>query len=114
MGINYKELGRNIKKRRKECNLTQEMLGELAKIEPSNISHIERATTKVSLQSLISIANVLEVSLDELIYHDLKKSSHIIIEIINKALEDCDDNELRLLSDFIISTKEIIRKNHLL
>ena len=77
MDINYDSIGQNIKKFRVAKGLTRNKLGEKSGIEPSNISHIERGATKVSLPTLVSIANALEVSLDEIIYDSLVKNEHI-------------------------------------
>ena len=41
----------------KKQKLTQQALAEMVGLVPSNISHIERGTTKLSIQSLIRIAN---------------------------------------------------------
>lgn len=94
MDIDYKSIGRNIKEFRIKKGLTQVKLGEKSGVEPSNISHIERGATKVSLPTLVSIANALEVSLDEIVYESLIKNEHIIVNIINELLADCSASEL--------------------
>jgi len=64
-------IGKRIKEKRKQRGLTQAVLAEMSGVEPSNISHIERAATKLSLPTLVSIANALQVSADELLYDSL-------------------------------------------
>lgn len=66
MELDYKIIGKRIKEYRKKNKMTQAELAEKVELEPSTISHIERATTKLSLPTLICIANVLGTSLDEL------------------------------------------------
>ena len=61
--LNYKELGQRIKKNRIAKPLTQQSLAERIECNTSNISHIERGMTKVSLPTLIKIANALNVSI---------------------------------------------------
>ena len=78
-------------------------------MEPSNISHIERAATKLSLPTLIAIANVLDATLDEIVYGNLKKSSHISVSIIDNLLLDCDPSELRSIAEVIKTTKNVLR-----
>lgn len=73
MKIDYVSIGKRIKSFRNEKGWTQAVLAEKSGVEPSNISHIERAATKVSLPTLISIANALDVSLDEIVYNSLVK-----------------------------------------
>ena len=49
MELDYKAIGTRIRRLRKELGLTQQTLAEYANQEPSNISHIERGATKLSL-----------------------------------------------------------------
>ncbi|MBE6638301.1 MAG: helix-turn-helix transcriptional regulator [Ruminococcaceae bacterium] len=109
MELDYKIIGDRIRECRKNKNWTQAMLAEKSGIEPSNISHIERAATKLSLATLVSIANALEVTSDELIYGNLKVSSHISIKAIDSLLSDCTADELEALSLVIQTTKSILR-----
>lgn len=110
MDIDYLIIGNRIKEFRIKKNWTQAKLAEESGIEPSNISHIERAATKVSLPTLFSIANALDVSLDDLVYTNVKKSSHISVRMIDEALEDCTPQELSSLVEVIKTTKNILRK----
>ena len=75
--MDYIALGNRIREIRISKKMTQTKVAEIAGIEASNLSHIERAATKVSLPTLINIANALGVSLDELIYDSLIKNNHI-------------------------------------
>lgn len=65
--IDYKEMGKRIKQKRKELNLTQEKLSEMLEISPTYISEIERGTGISSLATITKIANVLNLDLDYLI-----------------------------------------------
>ena len=109
MELDYVSIGRRIKKYRIELGLKQSQLAERSGVEPSNISHIERAATKVSLPTLINIANALEVSLDEIVYDSLIKNEHISIKEINNLISDCEQNELTAIIEIIKTTKSIIR-----
>ena len=111
MDIDYKSIGRNIKEFRIKKGLTQVKLGEKSGVEPSNISHIERGATKVSLPTLVSIANALGVSLEEIVYESLTKNEHIIVNIINELLADCSASELLDISKIIKVTKDVIKGN---
>lgn len=111
MKLDYKDIGARIREIRKKRGFTQEKLGEIAEVEPSNISHIERTATKVSLPTLLSIANALEVSLDELVYGSLIKNKHISSKVIDEQLSDCSAQEIRLITEIIKTTKKILRDN---
>ena len=75
MSVDYKDMGKRIREIRESKHMTQAALSELAGIEPSNLSHIERAATKVSLPTLMNIANALEVSYERLFKTEASKNT---------------------------------------
>ena len=101
--IDYKAIGARIKYYRNQRNITQAQLAETSSVEPSNISHIERGATKVSLPTL-------QVSLDDLVYDSLEKTQHISNKELNHILSDCSDKELKAIIEMVKSTKSILRK----
>lgn len=107
--MDYVALGRRIREIRISKKMTQTNVAELAGIEASNLSHIERAATKVSLPTLINIANALEVSIDELVYNSLAKNKHIYNSIINDLLKDCTAYELYALTEIIKTAKSVLK-----
>ena len=109
MELDYKIIGKRIREVRKSKNLTQEKLSELAGIEPSNMSHIERAATKVSLPTLIKICNALGVTLDEVVYTNLVKSSHVSNKLLDELLEDCTADELNAIAEVVKTVKKVLR-----
>ena len=110
MSVDYKDMGKRIREIRESKHMTQAALSELAGIEPSNLSHIERAATKVSLPTLMNIANALEVSLDELVCGSLIKSEHIAVRQLNELLSDCTPDELQAVIEMVKVMKKIMRK----
>lgn len=109
MEINYVAIGKRIRQLRMARGWSQAILAEKSGVEPSNISHIERAATKLSLPTLVNISNALEVSLDEIVYDSLLKNEHITLEIINELLSDCNSKEISAIIEIIKTTKNIIR-----
>lgn len=109
MGIDYATIGSRIREIRVSKKLTQSKLAELSGVEPSNISHIERAATKLSLPTLIKIANALEVTLDELVYGNLVKNLHVSVGLIDDLLSDCTPDEVKALAEVIKTTKNVLR-----
>lgn len=65
--MDYKGIGRRIKIERERKRLTQEQLAELVDLSPMHISVIERGVKLPRLETLILIANTLEVSADTLL-----------------------------------------------
>ncbi|MBQ8508786.1 MAG: helix-turn-helix transcriptional regulator [Clostridia bacterium] len=109
MSINYTAIGERIRDKRTAIGLTQARLVELSGIEPSNISHIERGATKVSLPTLIAIANALDATLDELAYGNLIRSAHVTFAMIDDVLADCSDAEKRALCEILRTAKSAMR-----
>lgn len=104
-------LGKRIKDCRTPKKWTQQKLGEKCDITPTNISHIERAQISPSLETLVKIANALEVGVDDLLCDSLTTAGTPIIE--NKLaalLSDCSDYEIKMLSEIISNLKSTIRK----
>ncbi len=110
MPIDYVAIGNRIRENRKLKHMTQSALAEKSGVEPSNISHIERAATKVSLPTLIHIANALEVSLDELVTGSLIKCEHIVVKEINDLFADCTSKETQALIEILQTAKSVLRK----
>lgn len=99
MEVNYFELGKRIKQERIKIRLTQERLAELINKSPKHISSIENATTKVSLPTLIDIANVLNTTVDYLLVDSLGQKTVIYeAEIINMITGHREDVMKRLIT----------------
>jgi len=63
-GLNI--LGLNVRKRREEKELTQEALAELANLDPTYISGIERGMRNPSVLSVLRIAKALGITTSKL------------------------------------------------
>lgn len=110
--LDYKALGKRIKEQRLKQHLTQEQLGEIINVNTSNISHIERATTQVSLSSLVKIANALGTTLDQLVCDSLNSVADIYIEQdIANLLEGCSLAERQIIKDIIVATKKSLKEH---
>lgn len=104
--IDYKAIGRRIKAAREKKKLKPHNLAALAEIAATNLSHIERGVTKVSLPTLLKIANSLEVSMDELLCDSLTKSKHIYEAEIAEIVEKCSDKEVRVMAATVTAMYE--------
>ena len=63
----FKNLGKRIRELRKARLLTQEELAELADLHPTYIGGIERGEKNLSIQSLLKIAEGLEIEIKDLL-----------------------------------------------
>ena len=112
MNLDYKELGKRIKEQRLKQHLTQEKLGEIVGVNTSNISHIERAATQVSLSSLVKIANALDTTLDCLVCDSLRSVADLYIEQdISNLLQGCTLAEKQIIKDILITTKKTLKEH---
>ena len=109
MEVDYKAIGQRIKIARIKKGVTQETVADLIDITPAHMSNVETGKTKVSLPTLIAIANALSVSVDTLLC-DI--TSKIVFEKEAKdILSDCDEYEVRFLVDLMKSAKIAFRKD---
>lgn len=110
MGLDYAALGERIRMIRKSKGMTQNYLAEQVGIEPSNISHIERAVSKVGLATLVGIANTLECSADDLLCDSLTYEREAFESQLVEISRDCTPKELRMLTDLARAMKASMRK----
>lgn len=67
MEINYIEMGRRVRRKRRELGLTQEQLAEQVGLSTSFIGFIERGEKAPSLDTMAKLADVLDMTLDYLV-----------------------------------------------
>lgn len=65
--IDFKKIGMRIKTLRNNCNMTQEKLAEKTGLSLSHICNLENGHSKMSVESLITIADTLSVSTDAIL-----------------------------------------------
>ena len=80
--IDYSKIGTQIRIIRNQQHLSQEDLAELCDISPSFMGHIERGTRKMSLETMVSIADALHVSTDYILYSQMPNTDATITSII--------------------------------
>ena len=110
MSIDYKSIGRRIKAARVSLDMTQERLAEKVNLSPSHLSNIETGTTKVSLSTIVKLANALHVPVDSLLADSVVQSKAVFEQDIQTILSDCDDSEIRVIADIAAATKKTLRK----
>lgn len=111
MELDYKAIGKRIKIARIKADLTQERLAEAVQVSPSHMSNIETGTTRVSLTTIVTIANALSVTADDLLCDSVKKARVQFEKDIAGTLEDCDEYEIRMIADMAQALKETLRKD---
>ncbi|MGO0862133.1 helix-turn-helix domain-containing protein, partial [Clostridioides difficile] len=109
MEMDYKALGKRIKIARIKKGITQESIANEIDITPSHLSNVETGKTKVSLPTLIDIANALSINIDALLCDNILNSKIVFEGEAKELFEDCDEYETRMLVDILKYMKEVIR-----
>ncbi|NLV76558.1 MAG: helix-turn-helix domain-containing protein [Tissierellia bacterium] len=108
--LNLKNVGAKIRFERERLNLTREKFAELLNLSPYYIGQIERGERKMSIETLVNIANTLHISTDYLLDNSYKIDDQCLIsESFSQYNSDVIDDELKELF-FILkrcSKKEI-------
>ena len=93
------EIGAQIKTRRQELNMTQEMLARELHVGRTTVSNWEIGRNYPDLQLIVSISNVLNLSLDTL----LGKESEIVKEITRDTnIRKSQSLKIKILSALLI------------
>ena len=111
MELDYKAIGKRIRAARLAARLTQEALSEQVGISPTHMSNIETGTTRVSLTTLVALANALRVTSDQLLCDNVVKAQTQIVQDIARTLEDCDEYEIRIIRDLSAALKDSLRRD---
>ena len=111
MELDYKAIGKRIKIARIKADLTQERLAEMVEISPTHMSNIETGTTRVSLTAIVSLANALSVTVDDLLCDSVVKFKVQFEKDIAGILADCDEYEIRMVKDMAQALKETLRRD---
>ncbi|HHV12849.1 MAG TPA: helix-turn-helix transcriptional regulator [Clostridiales bacterium] len=109
MILDYEAIGARIREARLMKNMSQEGLAELAGLSTTHMSHIENGSTKVSLPSLVKVANALNVTLDELVCDSIVKGNAVFESELANTISDCDELEIRIISDMAKALKTSVR-----
>ncbi|OAB40190.1 helix-turn-helix domain-containing protein [Paenibacillus antarcticus] len=97
--MDYIQLGSRLRKERLKHNFTQEKLAERIDVSHAYIGQIERGERSLTLETLIKLANQLDVTADELLHDSLKMNeSHFIHKIIQLVHERSIDEQQMALN----------------
>lgn len=109
MELDFKFIGQRIKIARIKKKLTQEVLSEKINVSPQHVSNIEMGNSSVSLPTLVAIANTLGVSVDELLCDTILSSKAVFENELEEVLRDCNEYEIRFITDIVKASKKSIR-----
>lgn len=99
--VDYIRIGKRITEFRAAANMTQEALAERAELSVPHMSNIEKAKTKLSLPTLVAIANVLNCSADDLLVGNINKDTEKFNAEFASILDKHDKEECCLIMHIV-------------
>ena len=108
--LDCQSIGARVRYHRKQNGLSQEELADQAETSRVYISHIERGEVAPSLKVLVSIANVLNVSADDLLAGNLLSAHTTRTEEEIDILSDCSPEESHILLESMRAIKQVLRR----
>lgn len=111
MELDYKAIGKRIKIARIQADMTQDDFAVLIDKSNTHTSNIETGTTKVSLTTIVNIANALSVTVDDLLCDNLIHAKPQFERDIQQIIDSCDEYEIRVLKETAQAVLAILRSN---
>lgn len=106
MNINYKLIGERIKSKRKECKMTQEKLAEEMSVSVGFVSQIERGITKVNLDNLGKLSEILNCDIAYFVSDSVKSRGEYLQDEFMTAFCKLYNNEKHIVMDVIRALEE--------
>lgn len=97
MSLDYNIIGKRIKNVRLEKNLKQEELADKLNVSVAFMSRVERGTSKINLNRLTQIAEILNVSPGYILTGSNIESKEYLKEEFRILLEKCTPEQQRLI-----------------
>lgn len=99
--IDYAAVGKRIAAIRKKQHMTQERLAEKTELSIVYISHIENSHSIPSLETLMKLCEVLNVTPDELLLGTRQDMENYLLSDIQQKILHCSPRQRRLVDRFI-------------
>ncbi len=99
--MNTTPIGKHIRYYRRLRKLSQEMLAEAVDLSVNYLGQIERGERSPALETLINIANALEVSADMLLCDVVKASYAVKDSMLHEKLDKLSDKDRARIYDII-------------
>ena len=96
-----KEMATRIKNRRESLGFTQEQFCEIINLSASSYTKIENAFQKPALDTLINIANHLDLSIDYIVFGNRSHPKTSDSEVVNAILKNIDSEKLLYVSKLL-------------
>ena len=99
--MDYVALGARIKNKRLEQNLTQEQLAEKVELSAVYIGQIERGERKMTIDTLVKLANSLNSSIEELLKDSTSSNVNARLNELVNIANELDTSDIDKVLDVI-------------
>ncbi len=100
--IDFVRMGAIIKQARQNAGMTQEQLSEIIDVTPAFVGHIERGERSVSLKTLFSIADRLDISFDYLLSQNvILDDTQRNVKAFEQLIKDKSQNTQKAVLDLV-------------
>lgn len=100
MNIDYKLIGERVKLERKKRNMTQETLAERLDVSIGYVSQVERGITKISLDLLGAISEILCCDIASLVTGCVISTNNYLYGEMTEAVLSLSGRKRKLLLEF--------------
>jgi len=107
--IDYLSIGKQIRINRHNAGMTQELLAEKVHLSPPYISRIESGSSSPSLQTLVDICSVLDITIDDLMKDSLPTTRNRTRGRLDDLLMDCTAAEMNMVVNVVSFLLQEIR-----
>ena len=107
--VDYREIGIRIQNYRLENGLTQDKLADLIKSSQTYLSEVEAGKHRLFLDTVVAIANALNISVDRLLADYQDSSNQSTLQDILNSIRGMSPKQLELLQDNINTLKKLDR-----
>lgn len=101
-------MGKRIREERIKRNLTIEQLSELIDLSPSFLGLVERGARGLSIEKLITVAEVFDISIDSLLKTD-NSNEATKYDTVKSLLYNLDDTEFNFISNIIKESRKLFK-----
>lgn len=100
--LNHNEIGLRIRQERDKLGLSREKFAELVGLSAFFIGQIERGDRKMSIDTLVAISDILNVSVDYLLFGLTHYMENIVVmETYDNIYKESTDEEIRELLEIL-------------
>lgn len=105
--MNEQNIGLNIRKIRKELDMTQAQIAEKAAISSMHLSHIERGSTIMSLDCMLNLCTAMSTTPNNILVGEFELTAKASYDMLRGIMADLTEDENMLLLEIADSMRKL-------